>query len=539
MTNEVHAMPTVKLLFLGGRYHATPWGHHVNEGLIEWPPSPWRLLRAFIACGFSSQGWSEVPPLARRLIDKLAAVLPSYRLPPASAAHSRHFMPVGVLAKGREQTTLVFDTWANVGYGELLIHWPCELDAEEVDLFGKLTTTLGYLGRSESWVEAQLTDEVSAAWNAVPCVDNERRGPGWEQVSLMAAISPSDYEQWRLAQVEEALRPFQGQKQTSPAKKKQTQAIEPYPSDLLSCLTKDTTWWKGHGWSQPPGSQRVLYWRRNDALQVGVPTILKRAEPHGIECMLLAITSPSGNVSALPHVRRTVPQAEHLRRALICRAANGERIHCPSLLGKDENGPLRDRHEHAHLVPLDLDGDQHLDHILIYAKGKLCGTAQHAVRTLERTWTKGGVGDLQLALVGSGSVEDLLSLPAEFKQSLQAIAPPYGAQIWESATPFVLPRFLKSKGKDTLEGQVQAELAARGMPAADTIEWDRKLSINLRHFVRRRTHGGVPPKVDAGYGLRLHFAKPIPGPLLLGYASHYGLGLFRACVDEPPDYHKA
>lgn len=62
-------MPTLKLRFPGGRYHATPWGHHVNEGLIEWPPSPWRLLRALIACGFTTQHWSEVPPLARSLID--------------------------------------------------------------------------------------------------------------------------------------------------------------------------------------------------------------------------------------------------------------------------------------------------------------------------------------------------------------------------------------------------------------------------------------------------------------------------------------
>ena len=110
-------MPTMQLRFPGGRYHATPWGHHVNEGLIEWPPCPWRLLRALIACGFSSQGWTAITPQAQQLINKLAAVLPSYRLPAASAAHSRHFMPIGELAKGRERTTLVFDTWANVGDG--------------------------------------------------------------------------------------------------------------------------------------------------------------------------------------------------------------------------------------------------------------------------------------------------------------------------------------------------------------------------------------------------------------------------------------
>ena len=42
-------MIAISLRFLTGRFHATPWGHHVNEGVVEWPPSPWRLLRALVA----------------------------------------------------------------------------------------------------------------------------------------------------------------------------------------------------------------------------------------------------------------------------------------------------------------------------------------------------------------------------------------------------------------------------------------------------------------------------------------------------------
>ena len=30
-------------------YTRRRWGRHVNEGAVEWPPSPWRLLRALIA----------------------------------------------------------------------------------------------------------------------------------------------------------------------------------------------------------------------------------------------------------------------------------------------------------------------------------------------------------------------------------------------------------------------------------------------------------------------------------------------------------
>jgi len=307
-------------------------------------------------------------------------------------------------------------------------------------------------------------------------------------------------------------------------------AIGPYPPDLVSCLSKDTAWWKGHGWSQPPGSQRVLYWRPGDALKVGVPTVAKQTAPPDIECMLLALTSPSGNKSALPNVTRTVPQAEHIRRALICLAADGERIECPSLLGKVNGERIRGSHNHAHFIPLDLDGDQHLDHILIYAPGKLCGTAQRAIRNLKRTWTKGGDGDLQLALAGSGRLETLRNLPRLGVSIDVILGARNGSRVWESVTPLVLPRFLKAKGKDTLEGQLQAELAARGLPAAESVDVDSDITRHLRHFVRRRAHGGVPPMIDSGFGLRLRLAKPVCGPLLLGYASHYGLGLFRAVL---------
>lgn len=525
-------MPTIKLRFPGGRYHATPWGHHVNEGLIEWPPSPWRLLRAFIACGFTSQGWSEIPPIAGRLIDKLAAVLPMYHLPAASAAHSRHYMPTD------KNSTLVFDTWANIGNGELIIHWPCELDLEEAELLAKLVASLGYLGRSESWVEAQLTYEHAAEWNAMPCVENQHRGPGWEQVSLMAAVTPANYLAWQKQQVVTALAPHplpEGKKKP-PAKllKERANAIEPYPPDLLACLTKDSAWWKGHCWSQPPGSQRVLYWRCNNSLQVGVPKELRPFSAQPITTILLAITTASGNRSALPPVARTLPQAELFHRAIIGRLGNGHRVNCPELTGKDMfDRPLHDHHEHAHTIPVDLDGDGHLDHIIIYAKIGLRDAAQRAIRELRRTWTKGGAGDLQVAIVGSGDREMLRQLTDRFQLPIEGIlGSPEGAQVWESATPFVLPRFLKSKGKDTLEGQIRAELVIRGFPAPKIIEPDIELTKKLRHFVRRRIHGGVPPKVDFGYGIRIRFADPIRGPLLLGYASHYGLGLFRAVSEE-------
>jgi CRISPR-associated protein Csb2 len=137
-------------------------------------------------------------------------------------------------------------------------------------------------------------------------------------------------------------------------------------------------------------------------------------------------------------------------------------------------------------------------------------------------------------VVGSGDLDMLRRLPPPFSLQLDEIlGPSEGAQVWESVTPFVLPKTLDRRSRRSVSGQVNAELDSRRLPEAASVEIDLELTRSLRHFVRCRVHGGVPPKMDAGYGLRLQFSEPIRGPLLLGYASHYGLGLFRACVTAP------
>ena len=83
---------------------------------------------------------------------------------------------------------------------------------------------------------------------------------------------------------------------------------------------------------------------------------------------------------------------------------------------------------------------------------------------------------------------------------------------------------------DTPDGQIIAELASRGFPAPEKIEWLRDESIGLRHYVRTRRNGTPPPE-DYGYVLRLAFAEPVSGPLCLGYSSHFGLGLFAPVPD--------
>ncbi|MBX3667966.1 MAG: type I-U CRISPR-associated protein Cas5/Cas6 [Rhodocyclaceae bacterium] len=527
-------MPTLLLEFPARRYHATPTGHHVNEGQVEWPPSPWRLLRALLSVGYTALQWpSGKPPVeARTLIEKLAGVLPEYRLPKASGAHSRHYMPLAAFKNGKEETTLVFDTWAHIAAGTLSVTWVVDLDAGEISLLKRLADSLNYLGRSESWVSARLAEphEPLQASNCRPALDGAAPARGWEHVTLLAPQAAEPYAAWLERELGAVLAdlplPAPGKKVPAALQKKRDKAAAPYPVDLIAALQTSTNELRQYGWSQAPGSLRALYVRVSDSFE---PASISGRPASGalapVQSMLFAMATESGNDHALPPNSRTLPQAERAHRQIV-RALAG--TNCPALTGNDEQRvPLTGPHSHAHLLPLDLDDDGHLDHLLVWAPMGLDAGAQEAVRTLRHTYAKGGVGPIKLALAAAGGLPQLQGLQGSWGARIAEMLRP--ARNWISQTPFVLPRHLKRRGANTLEGQVQAELASRGFPPAERITLlrpgENDHARNLRHFVRRRANGPQPP-VDCGFALALEFSEPIQGPLCLGYASHFGLGQF-------------
>jgi len=352
------------------------------------------------------------------------------------------------------------------------------------------------------------------------CETAPRPGARWEQVSLLAPEQPQNYLEWRRRRNVSGRTP-----------RRRPKAEELYPPDLIACLHAETATLEKQGWSQPPGSRRVLYWRPTDAIEAGAPRLAgpaRKAAP--VEIMLLGLATASGNRSALPSVTRTLPQAELLHRALVHHVSRGARP-CVSLIGKSEDGEPLDGHRHVHLLPMDLDGDGRLESVLLWAPMRLDADAQVAVRAVRRTYTKGGAGPLRVALVGLGGMSDLDGVLGAAGSALrETTGPTGGAMEWTSQTPFVPPRHLKTRGNNTISGQVQAELVSRGLPPASVVEIIDPHAAGvrlLRHFVLHRRHGPAPPR-GVGLALRLRFAEPIVGPLCLGYASHFGLGRFVA-----------
>jgi CRISPR-associated protein Csb2 len=542
-------MPTVVLRFPAGRYHATPWEHHVNEGIIEWPPSPWRLLRAFISTGYTKLHWpSSAPPVvAQSLITKLAAEAPAYALPRAAGTHTRHYMPLARLKSGREETTLVFDTWAQVGQGVLFVRWDVDLEPDELATLQSLVTNMGYLGRSESWVDGDLLPDEApgVTFDVVPRWGEDEEvaahpAEQWETVRLRAAQPQDEYTVWRRERVATLSREVaapQRKRKRGPASSAADggAADAVYPADLVACLQVDTHWLHQHGWNEPPGSRLVPYWRRRDALEVRQGPGVGRSPSHAAPaCVLLALATESGSMSALPPTARVLPQGELLHRALVSQALRLSG-HSVVLSGTDKEArPLTTPHTHAHLFHLDLDDDGHLDHVLVWAPMGLDPHAMAAIRAVRRTFTKGGMGSLRVATVGYGELAALTAGDGALQQSLRTLGPIGGARRWTSVTPFVPPRFLKSSGRNSLDGQVAAELLSRGLPQPERVhlasphESDR--ARRMRHYVtRRREHA---PPMDLAFALDIEFATPVSGPIALGYGSHFGLGLFAAADDH-------
>lgn len=516
-------MPTLIFRFPAGRYHATPWGSHVNEGAVEWPPSPWRLLRAFLSVGFTKLHWEkDVPGAGQQLIYTLAGVLPVYRLPRTDGGHCRHFMPI---RKGKGETrTKIFDTFYRLDpKDELLVHYPVNLEEEQKTLLKNLLAHLNYLGRAESWVEARLLSEdvvVDDAW----CIPDQPPPPGGDQVSLITPMNPDDYMAWRTRSLELAQKRKQEQTGKKLTKAQVRRLEQLYPGDLIQCLCTDTGLLQKQGWSQPPGSRRVIYSRPAGTAE-SRPVLHLGAPPRAGEnptCILLALSGDNISGSLRPLMHRCLPQAELIHRALLGRIGNGA---CPALSGRSaDDGTVLRGHGHVHYIPLDLDGDGRIDYYLLHAPMGFDRAARDAVFSLRATYAK----DIERVVVscsGTGSLDDVR---AQLRDRSGRVPGCLGSgRVWESSTPFIAPLFMKkNRTKYKPKDQVRRSCLERGLPEPISITQLKEKHSKFLRFVRRRRDKAKAPPSSWPYAWRLEFAQPVSGLLTLGYASHFGLGLF-------------
>lgn len=517
---------TIMLRFPAGQYHATPWGRHVNEGVTEWPPSPWRLLRALVAV------WKRT---CRDLDDEtakrvLTALLPwpKFFLPPHRVAHTRHYMPWE--KKGPADRTLVFDTFVSLSRkSRLLVHWPdAILTEDDAKVLARLLGNLTSLGRAEGWVEGELTDET-ADWNCVPSDNSPAPVPVFcpdPDTALKSDYYPT-HDPKKLAKGKVNAKDF-----------------------LFDCppwhLCLDTETIHNKKWPSVPGARWVNY-----AITESAPirVAVNARNDRRFSVARFALDGP-----VLPLVEDTLPVAERVRITLMgiykrlkLRELNGaqipldhERVASEVFSGKNGDGNPLKGHQHAFFLPTDEDRDGRIDHVTVYASrgfDRLETRALYQFRELR--FRDEALQALRALLVGLGQPHDFRS--PLFRPSKN----------WISATPFLVTRMPKRRGrkKDPLhlrgrvnerafaEHVLREQLAVRGLPEPVAIVSLPAHRVGIRQlrpiqFQRFRGKRGDDGGNRSNGAFRIVFESPVQGPLCLGHSCHFGLGLFVPVEEE-------
>ncbi len=508
-------MVTLRFELLAGRLHATPWTAHVNEGQVEWPPSPWRLLRALLAASFRLPGRDD--RVVRALLLRLGDTFPSYALPPATFSHTRAYLSQETGRDGK----MVFDAFAafdrpNGETPAFEVDWPVALDASERDLLGRLLAEVGYLGRAESWVRASVVQPGPRpqAWHRVqPSSEGD--------VEIWTLVSEQAFELWRSAMLREGWRE------------------KDLPRDRFDALAMEPLVLQKARWSAPPGAVARRYvWH-------GGGPAPRHLRPHGRARPELARFALTGRV--LPRLERALSLGDRLRRALMSCARNeGDGSTHEAFSGKEAGEAMRGG-RHAYFVAADDDGDGAIDHLYAWHPTGFDDEAVSAIRRLRSLWSaEGAVGEstYEITLVHLGSPEVLAGLDAIGGRRNPARSALFGAsRVWKSETPFVLFRHPKPrKGRDLPPDQARMAIEHHehlaGAKLIDVRGWMRgetehpRSSWEAHRFLRARREGGGSRGGEGAFGFTLEFATPVRGPIFLGYGAHFGLGSFRA-VEEP------
>lgn len=528
-------MTVLELTFPAGRYHATPWGRHVNEGAVEWPPSPWRIVRALIATWYLKARPPEImEPTVRSMVNALSTP-PTFRLPRASTAHTRHYMPYN---EGKNQkTTKVFDTFIQISEKDaVLVVWDVTLPSDQLDALRKLADRLGYFGRAESLVIARVLDaipEATAETHSIssPLFEGVPLPEKTELVRLLAPMTQDLYEVWRGEFI--AANPTPADEKKKKGKKAKSDGADEesiVPPNLFKALHADTGELQAAGWNLPPGAMFVNYTRRENAFAPATrPRALRKGSPPTVARYAVVST-------VAPRIAQAISIGDRVHDSL-CKWSDQGKGRAAVFTGLDEHGKPNTDHEHAHIF-CEANGPRDaVTHITIWAEMGFDEAACLALRRLNKVWGHGG-HDIRLVLHGIGQ-------PGDF-QDCTLLGP---AKVWRSLTPFVSTRHAKSfrDGRPKMDdngwqegsaahdllrllalnpkwqgAKIRKQLAERESP----FEIGNRKLRSLQ-FQTIRHNGSGKRGHDSGAAFIIEFPEPISGPLALGYGSHFGLGLFQ------------
>lgn len=467
-------MITLGFHFDAGRYHATKWATSASEGQIDWPPSPWRILRAIVSSWKTYH--DDIPDDAMSpIIRAMCSEAPKFRLPPASQSHTRHYVPViSHDGKSLTKTEKMIDAFLVIGGNETLyVMWSCEISEEQKSTLQAIVQDLRYLGRAESWCHAFVADERIEP-NCAPLGSDDVVGD---------------------AQITDIMCP------------RHDATLENICVRVQDLHYKNTPY--------PPKTTMINY-----VIQPHAKIGTRAATSYLAQDATVVRFRITGSVK--PKITEVVAVGDAFKRVAMAkyRRQNPDVEMSGTLSGRNPDRSVKkDNHSHAFFLPTAEDNSRVLDHITVVSKEPFTDKEIQALGAVKKVWRdkmfctvymdKGKTDSWDAAILGS-------------------------ARKWESITPYVPNRHPKFRGTgsdrkkvDSPEDQIVRELKNRGFPSIKNVSVrgsDARVSGFLPVEFRRWRKSGL-----AAFGAcsaTIEFNESVRGPLSLGHSSHFGLGMF-------------
>ncbi len=458
----------IEFKFPTGFIHATPWRSQINEGKVEWPLSPWRLLRALISVWKVKCSYIDEP-----VIEEIIANIskpPEIWLAPKIDSSIRNYVPGEKFRTGQKKPDkdLIVDGFGAVdpSVAAIAYRWDTALSQTARDALSELVSNMGYFGRAESLCEGHLKygdDDLQRTW-----------------------IKPNDY-----------------------GSSGATRVLAPKANVSLADLCETVRDMRKDKRLDPLASQWLTYsalpepeYKYNPPQKVQGPVSALRFTIQGVR----------------PSVFETVSLTESFRRAIMSRVGreNEGKIH-QLVSGKLSDGSTLKGNQHAHWLALDTTGDKLIDSLYVWVPGSIPFEIAMSMANLRtfKVFTGGSKSrDLEVSLTAFGNAETVL--PYNLNTS---------SSTWKSVTPFAPQRHIKRQSvSEFILDCVKRELGTRGFPTDD-------LQIKLEKgpwgkYKSYRQKDGINMQMSC-YGVVLEFSQQVRGPISIGSLSHFGLGLFR------------
>jgi CRISPR-associated protein Csb2 len=474
----------------------------------EWPPSPWRLLRALAAAWFQANPGREPSPELVQALETLGRELPTFGLPKVSFARTIHYQPnYGATPK----SDLSFAKYKRVRHenhfvavgGDVLIHWQMngvsETDARVVrSLVSTIAGRVGYFGRAESVCEVEVVDAGRdplesaqvALQSGKPC---RQIGPNFRDVFCP---NPDDFQARDL---------WRRRADSSGAEVAQKHLVQEL-LDAPQPLPDGGAWFSyrmPEGWPQ----RWVIRHAQPPRRKKSAGRIVAHFLEFSLQCRIPVPT------------KFTVSIAELFRDAAV-RHHPGPSF---ALSGRDRPEEFQTGHHHAFYLPIPDHSGQYLSSLRVWCP---YGFTQQEVNALL------AVGALRWAGGRFPVRPVLLRLQRELPR-------PRPSCVWRSVTPFVPPRYWYRKkfaeGRvrepDSPENQLRTSLRENGTAAVAEIarreaaasNWDVcKVHLHPEVLLRRSE-----PTHRIGFLFEIRFSDKVLLPFpSYGHSAHFGLGQF-------------